>query len=106
MGSASHRLQQRLCVTETEGEEPLAFRINVEKRYVSGQRTRSLPTTGKRGCMRPANSERLRRADTFQSWGVTNETHVPDCGRRRKPFARAMAALPRWRIHQTNFATF
>ena len=46
MGGASHRLQQRLCVTETEGEEPLAFQINVEKRHVSGQRTRSLPTHG------------------------------------------------------------
>ena len=38
--------------------------------------------------------------DTLRSRGVTNETDVPDCGRRRKPFVtRAMAALPRWRIH-------
>src|SRR5208282_312226 len=36
MGSASHRLQRCLCVTETEGEEPLAFRITVEKRHVVG----------------------------------------------------------------------
>ena len=45
MGSA-FTVCNSLCVTETEGEEPLAFRINVEKRYVSGQRTRSLPTHG------------------------------------------------------------
>jgi hypothetical protein len=44
------------------------------------------------------------RADTFRSRGVANETDVPDCGRRRKPFVtRAMAASPRWRIHETSF---
>jgi hypothetical protein len=36
LGSTSGNLQRCLCVTETEGEEPLAFRINLEKRHLVG----------------------------------------------------------------------
>jgi hypothetical protein len=59
-GSTSGNLQ-RLCVTETEGEEPLAFRINLERRHLVGTGKPIIATSGIRGCMRPANSERLRR---------------------------------------------
>jgi hypothetical protein len=34
--AARHAVCNSLCVTETEGDEPLASRINVEKRHVVG----------------------------------------------------------------------
>jgi hypothetical protein len=34
--AARHAVCNSVCVTETEGEEPLASRINVEKRHVLG----------------------------------------------------------------------
>ena len=43
----------------------------------------------------------------FRSRGVTTETDVPDCGRRRKPFVtRAMAACHAGEFTRQTFATF
>ena len=76
MGSASHRLQRCLCVTETEGEEPLAFRINLETARGRDREPRHSRPAGRRGCTRPANSERLRRAESAPRGTASGTTGV------------------------------
>ena len=46
------------------------------------------------------------RADIFRSRGVTNETDVRDCGRRRKPFIRRWRRCHAGEFTRQTFATF
>ena len=85
MGSASHRLQRCLCVTETKDEEPLAFRINVKELHMVGTESpviADLPVGA--DARRQRNSERLRWADSRPigfAQGTAGIGRIPGNGR-------------------------
>ncbi len=115
MGSASHRLQRCLCVTETEGEEPLAFRITVEKRHVVGTENpviADLPIGADARGQRTANVSEGRRRLFRARGGMAAFARTPvfpvaarvgalsaHCGRRQSPRLRdhrARLSAPTW----------
>jgi hypothetical protein len=69
VGSASHRLQRCLCVTETEGEEPLAFRIKSKRHAVGTENPviADLPVGADTRGQRTANVSEGRKARLDES---------------------------------------
>ena len=61
--STSGNLERCLCVTETEGEEPLAFRINLEKRHLVGTEKPVIAP-----CRNPPDACGQRIANVSEAW--------------------------------------